>query len=398
MEYATFSGSIPKGHYGAGTMTIWDTGTFEVEKWREGREVIVTLTGRPDGGLGGVPRKYALIHTAHADQPKNWLIHLMATGAAAPPPPDLPELDPMLATPGTLEDLAGDDWCFEIKWDGYRAIAAVADGRAVFRSRGGKDLTVAYPELAELGHLLTNHRAVLDGEIVVLDDAGRPRFELLQTHSQRPGSAHYMVFDLLHSDGRSLLRLPYAERRTRLGELLGDGGRHIHVPEDLGTDAEIALEATADQDLEGIIGKKVTSIYQPGRRAHTWVKVKSHPSQDVVIVGWAPGENRRAHTIGSLLLGLPEGDGFRYVGRVGTGFTDHGLQDARQVLSEIETGAPRVTGVPEPEARGVHWVEPLLVGEVTYGEWTSVGRLRHPVWKCWRPDRTPADLVSKDRV
>lgn len=397
LEYATFSGTIPKGEYGAGSMTIWDTGTFEAEKWREGREVIFTLTGQPDGGLGGVPRKYALIHTGHGQQQKNWLIHLMAgddTSASEPATPKLPVLEPMLATPGALTDVTGPDWRFEVKWDGYRATASVADGRASFRSRGGQNLTAAYPELGELAHLLGDHSVVLDGEIVVLDETGRPQFELLQTHAQHPGSARYMVFDLLHLDGRSLLRIPYAERRGELQGILGNGGRHIKVPDDLGDDAEVALEVSAEQGLEGIVAKKVSSVYQPGRRARTWIKIKNLPTADVVIVGWAPGENRRARTIGSLLLALPAGDGWRYVGKVGSGFTEQALQDARKVLSEIEIDQPAVPDVPAAEAHDTHWVEPLLVGEVKYGEWTSAGRLRHPVWKGWRTDRTPEDLAA----
>ena len=155
----------------------------------------------------------------------------------------------------------------------------MADGVGAFRSRGGIDLTGSYPELAELGALLGGHRAVLDGEIVALDDAGRPQFNLLQNHARNPGRAHYLVFDLLHLDGRSLLRRPYAVRRDELRKLLGKGGRHIHVPDDLGTDAEVALAASADQQLEGVVAKRADSIYQPGRRGRTWVKIKSKLSQ-----------------------------------------------------------------------------------------------------------------------
>ncbi len=406
LDYGSFAGEIPKGEYGGGKVTIWDAGTYQTHKWRDGREVIATLTGRPDGGLGGEPRTFALIHTGHGEDDKNWLIHLMdAPPAGAPeavsasdgkppePPEDLPVLEPMLATLGSAADVRGDGWVFEVKWDGYRAVATVADGLASFRSRGGIDLTGNYPELAELGRLLAGHRAVLDGEVVVLDEAGRPRFELLQNHARNPGRAHYMVFDLLHLDGRSLVREPYTTRRARLRQLLGDGGRHIHLPDDLGSDAEVALAASADQRLEGVIAKRADSIYQPGRRARTWIKIKNKLSQSVIVVGWAPGENSRAATLGSLLLAVPDGDQLRYVGRAGTGFTERALREAREVLAEIETDEPPVEGVPTTEAKGVHWVEPLLVGEVTYGEATDVGRLRHPVWKGWRPDRTPEDVV-----
>ncbi|MFP5415936.1 MAG: ATP-dependent DNA ligase [Actinomycetes bacterium] len=392
LDYGTFEGDIPRGEYGAGHVTIWDAGTYEAEKWIDGREVIATLTGRPDGGLGGAPRRFALIRTGRDE--KNWLIHLMN-----PPDPrsGLPVIEPMLATPGERRDVAGQGWRFEVKWDGYRAVASVAGGRATFRSRGGLDLTASYPELGELGSLLREHEAVLDGEVVVLDERGRPRFELLQNHQRSPGSAHYMVFDLLYLDGRSLVRTPYLERREALLSLLGEGGRHVHAPDDLGSDADVALAASAEQGLEGVVGKKEDSVYQPGRRGRTWIKVKIIQSQDVVVVGWAPGENARARTIGALLVAVPEGGDLVYVGRVGSGFTEEALRQARSVLADIETSDPPVAGVGRQEARGVHWVEPLLVGEVTYSEYTGVGRLRHPVWKGWRPDRRPEDVTWERR-
>ena len=391
LDYGGFAGEIPKGQYGAGTVSIWDSGTYEAAKWVEGREVIATLTGSPNGGLGGVPRTFALIHTGHGEDEQNWLIHLMADEPR--PAVELPVIEPMLATPGSRADVTGDDWVFEVKWDGYRAVASVSGGGARFRSRGGIDLTGGYPEYIELARLLAGREAVLDGEIVALDESGRPSFELLQNHARSPGRAHYMVFDLLHVDGVSLVRRPYRDRRAALRDLLGAGGVHVHVPDDLGTEAEVALAASAELGLEGVVAKRATSVYQPGRRARTWVKIKHIQSQDVVVVGWAPGENARARSVGSLLVAVPDGDRLVYVGRVGSGFTEQGLREAREVLGEIETTEPPVTGLPRAEAQGVHWVEPLLVGEVSYAEATGVGRLRHPVWKGWRPDRKPEDVV-----
>ena len=158
----------------------------------------------------------------------------------------------------------------------------------------------------------------------------------------------------------------------------------------------MALAASVDQQLEGVVAKRADSIYQPGRRGRTWVKVKNKLSRDVVIVGWAPGEKSRAETLGSLLVAVPDGEQLRYAGRVGTGFTERALTRARELLGEIETDEPPIRDVPAADAKGVHWVEPLLVGEVTYGAITRSGRLRHPVWKGWRPDLNPGDVRSED--
>ncbi len=406
LEYGTFEGTIPKGEYGGGEVSIWDHGTYELEKWRDGKEVIATLHGAPDGGLGGVPRRYALIATKLGGDEKNWLIHLMdpePEDAPAEPPsadvdPDalrrLPDIEPMLATLATEDDIRGEGWRHEIKWDGYRAIAKVAGGAHRLTSRNGLDLTAKYPELGELTRLLEGHDVVLDGEVVVLDEGGVPRFELLQRHGSTPGKAHLMVFDLLHLDGESLLRVPYEERRERLESLLGEGGRHVHVPEGLGEDAEAALAISRELGMEGVVAKRGTSVYQPGKRAKTWLKVKHVRTQDVIIVGWSPGQNSRA-PLGSLLMAVNADGGLTYVGKVGSGFSDEELRASREVLSGVERKTPPVADVPGKDARGAHWVEPYLVAEVSYTEWTDSGRLRHPVWRGWRTDADPEDVARE---
>lgn len=453
LEYGAFEGSIPQGEYGGGEVTIWDAGVYEASKWRDGAEVIVTLHGRPDGGLGGVPREYVLIHTGHGDA-KNWLIHLRADQAelrreppevtlddivnrahsTSPAPTQdtstdrecapvtkldapggstrgaeapntvkrahwtleaLPGFDPMLATAATASEVTGDDWHFEVKWDGYRGIARVADGRWAIGSRRGLDLTQAYPELAGVVELVGSHAAVIDGEIVAIGPDGRASFELLQNHGRGAAPAHYMAFDLLWLDGESLLTRPYVERRAALEDLIGDQDRFVHVPTTFGTDRELALGASKQLGLEGLIAKRPEAGYSAGRRSRAWLKLKNVAHQSAIVVGWRPGDGNRSGTIGSLLLAVNDGDRLSYIGRVGSGFTDRGLSEALEVLRPLAQATPPLGGVPRPEARGANWVEPVLVGEVSYAEWTSSGTMRHPVWRGWRPDADPSEVVRE---
>lgn len=407
LEYAAFEGDIPKGQYGGGHVSIWDSGTYELHKWRDGKEVIATLHGQQEGGLGGAPRKFALIHTALGGEKKNWLIHLMApeaTGQGNAEPSDgvagpgtasrAPELAPMMATTGRPDDAETGEWHHEIKWDGYRAIAVVEDGTVRLTSRNGLDLTGAYPELAELVTAVGDHDVVIDGEVVALDGQGRSRFELLQNHDRRH-EAHYMVFDLLWLDGESLLGRPWVQRRARLEELIGSAHPHVHVPPTLGTDRDDAIATSRELGLEGVVAKAAQSHYLPGRRSSDWVKLKNIRTQEVVVVGWSPGKGGRAATLGSLLLAVHEEGALTYVGKVGSGFTDDGLEQARRVLEDIEVDTPAPEGVPAEEARKARWVEPLLVGEVSFAEWTASGRLRQPVWRGWRPDRPPEDATRE---
>ncbi len=415
LQYATFEGSIPAGEYGAGKVRIFDHGTYELEKWRDGKEVIVTLHGQAAGGLGGVPRRYALLATKLGGDEKNWLMHLMADDGVATgddvaevielPQPEageqsgaldaLPHIEPMLATPAALRDFDTGEWEFELKWDGYRCIAEVADGVVRLRSRNGLNLTDSYPELRELGSLVGAHRAVLDGEIVVLDDDGVSRFELLQTRSENRREAHLMLFDLLHLDGRSLVRRPWEERRRELEGLFdGTDGHLIHVPDTLGDDARLAFDISADVGAEGIVGKSRDSVYQPARRARTWLKLRHGRVQDVVVIGFTPGKNSRARTLGALLVAVHSGGRLRYAGKVGSGLSDQGLRDAADLLGDLKQDHPAVDDIPALDARGATWVEPLLVGEASFTEWTSSGRLRQPVWRGWRPD-VPAEHVER---
>jgi bifunctional non-homologous end joining protein LigD len=425
LEYGSFEGSIPRGEYGGGQVSIWDAGTYRLHKWREGREVIVTCFGRPDGGLGGV-RKFALIHTGGEGRAeKNWLMHLMETdpedqaevapphpAPASDPPlatsrPGFPQrIEPMLATLTTVEEFGPEEgWAFEMKWDGVRVVAYLGDGRVELRSRRGRDDTAAYADVAEALQTLDVRSAVLDGEVVVLDADGRPSFGLLQsrinltrpTDIQRLAAlypAQLMLFDILELDGEPLLGRSYDERRRILEGLVPHTpASRLQVPPVLDLDLHTAMDVSEEMRLEGVMAKRRSSTYAPGRRPGTWRKIKHHKTQDVVIGGWRPGQGRRDGGVGSLLVGIPSPDGLHYVGRVGSGFDDRALDAIQAALTPLARATTPFSDVPREDARDASWVEPLLVGEVVYGELTGPGRMRHPVWKGLRPDQAPDEVT-----
>lgn len=393
LEYGSFEGTIPQGQYGGGAVTIWDAGTYECEKWIDGREVIAILHGREGGGLGGTA-KFALIRTGKGDDAEQWLIHRMGDPV---PTERLPRIAPMLATLGTVEDVESGEWVYETKWDGFRAIAEVTGGAVTYRSRGQKDLTDAYPPLQELGWRMGTRSAVFDGEIVALDGQGRSSFGALQNIADRRTrtAAHYLIFDVLHLDGESLLRQPYRERREVLEGLRLDGPQ-VHVPVTFGTDRELALRTSKELRLEGLVAKTLDGVYRPGARARTWIKLKNVRTQEVIVVGWTPGSGRRSGSLGALLLAVQDEEGLAYAGKVGTGFTTTSLEDILAKVQRLERKTPALEGVPRAEARDAHWVTPKLVGEVAYAEWTSAGRLRHPTWRGWRVDKDADEVWRSD--
>jgi bifunctional non-homologous end joining protein LigD len=397
LEYATFEGDIGHGEYGAGKVIIWDHGTYETEKWSD-REVKVVLHGRRTQG------RFVLFQTGG----KNWMMHRMDAPQRAGWEP-LPEhLRPMLAT---LGELPPDDehWAYEMKWDGVRALVSVEGGRITITSRNDRDVTVSYPELRALGEQVGSTQVLLDGEIVSFDDNGRPSFGRLQQrmHVASAASARrlaesdpavYLIFDLVHLDGRSLLKVPYTQRRELL-EGLDLAGKSWQTPPAFEGDGAHAVQASRQQGLEGVVAKRLTSRYTPERRSGDWVKVKNIRTQEVVVGGWSPGKRRRAGTVGALLLGLPSADGtdgLRYIGQVGTGFTDDMLADLSARLHRIaRKTSPFDPDVPRTDARDAQWVSPRLVGEVAFSEWTADARLRHPSWRGLRPDKSPGEVVQE---
>lgn len=302
------------------------------------------------------------------------------------------ELRPMQARTGTPAQVRGEEWAYEVKWDGYRALVRLRDGRITLTSRNGIDLTGKFAELQAATSAIGVDSCVLDGEIVAIDERGRPRFDLLQDGA---GTLQLMLFDLLEIDGVSTLNHPYTQRRAALEALITDTPA-VHMPPALGGSIEDALATSRSLQLEGIVAKRVESKYLPGERSISWVKIKHIRSQEVVVIGWLPGRGNRKATVGSLLLAIPIDGELTYVGKVGSGFTDRALVDALTKLGEIEVPRPQVDGVPLADSEGVRWVDPVYVGEVDFAHWTDSRRFRHAVWKGWRPDKNATEVRIED--
>ena len=382
LEYATFEGDIPKGEYGAGKVNIWDSGTYDTEKFNDSAEkgeVIVNLHGARISG------RYALIRTKD-DQ---WLAHRMKDQQVF----EFDELAPMLSSEGSVAALKASQWAFEGKWDGYRLLVDADHGTVRLRSRNGRDVTEEYPQLHPLAGDLADHHAVFDGEAVALDKSGVPAFNEMQNRS-RATRVEYWAFDLLYLDGRSLLRAKYQDRRKLLETLAS--GANLTVPELLSGDGAQALEHSRKHGWEGVVAKRRDSSYQPGRRSASWIKDKHWNTQEVVIGGWRAGEGGRTSGIGSLLMGIPGAGGLHFAGRVGTGFTEHDLANLKETLDPLRTGeSPFDATLPARDARGVTFVQPVLVGEVRYSEWTPDNRLRQSSWRGLRPDKKPSEVVRE---
>ncbi len=405
LEYLDFEGEIPAGEYGAGTMTVWDRGTYELHLWTE-KKVEVTFHGeRLSGRYGLFPigaRK------GGSGSTEDWMIHRMDPPADPEREPMPARILPMLAGAG---DLPGTEqlWSFEVKWDGVRAIAYAQPGRLRLESRNLREITTGYPEVRGLIAQLGMREAVLDGELVAFDDQGRPSFERLQRRMHVTAASAvrrlsvstpvvYAIFDLLYLDGHNLMARPYAERREHL-EDLGLSGPAWRVPAAHPGHGRQLLNATGAQGLEGIVAKRLDSRYEPGRRTGAWIKIKHLRRQELVIGGWIPGEGRRTDSIGALLMGHYEGDGdarrLRYAGRVGTGFTERTLDQLRERLAPLRSHVAPFSPVPKLP-RNTEFVDPELVAEVEFREWTSDGVMRAPSYKGLRDDRPAIKVVRED--
>lgn len=461
IEYLDFEGVIPRGEYGAGDAIAWDWGTFEPEaptldparairdgelKFRlegqklRGRFTIVRIgRGEPDGDAWLLIHKrdpFAVPGWGAEDHPRSVRTgrtnEEVAAGApprfeaappAAEPPIDLSGaveapfpgfVEPMLAT--LASDAFDDpDWLFEIKWDGYRVEALVRDGSVRLHTRNGNDAGAWFPHLLDPPDWIDAREAVVDGEVVALDEAGRPDFGLLQERlrvshgtggprrrpvadrGSPPASLVYQAFDLLHLDGRSLLRVPLEERKRLLRRVLREHPRVRYAAHVEGT-GRAFLRAAQERGLEGIVAKHRRGAYEPARRSATWLKVKIRPEQEFVVGGYLPGEGS-AKDLGAVLVGTYEGEALRYAGRVGSGFDARTRRELRVLLDR--TAREVSPFEPSPERRGdlraAVWAEPALVLRVAFSNWTRDGAIRQPSFKGIEPDRDPR-TVTRERA
>ena len=457
IEYLPFEGVIPAKHYGAGDVIVWDWGHFEPEvetpdpsralrageikfvlhgEKVRGRFTIIRTDRRRGSGNDEGREQWLLIHKRDAFAVDGWdaedhprsvrsgrtndevLEGVKPRFDADPPAPvgevdlsaareaPMPEfLPPMKATLASAP-FDDPDWLFEVKWDGYRVEAVIRDGRATIWTRKQLDAARYFPDLAGPAPWIDAREAIVDGEVVALDDAGRPSFSLLQDRTgvrtwRRSGSKGtgepapivYQAFDLLHLDGRSLLDVPLEERKRLLRSRLREDALVRYAGHVVG-EGRAFFEAARAQELEGIVAKLRRSRYEPGGRSRAWLKLKARPETEAVVIGWLPGKGSHAD-LGSLILAVRSGDAWMHAGQVGSGLDARTRRELRATLEELETGTSPVE--PAPKLKGARWVEPRLVVRVEYAEWTDDGLLRQSAFKGLDVDRDPRQ-VRRERA
>lgn len=384
LEYGDFEGTIPAGEYGAGTVEIWDRGTYELLEEKRNGGLTVRLNGER---LDGV---WTLVPARLDGDPKNWLLLRKDAGEGS-----ATRYRPMLAvSTDTLP--TGEGWVYEPKWDGFRAIVTVSGGDVSFKSRNDNDLTQRFGDVARAAALaIRSSDAVLDGEICALDEAGRSRFSLLQ---EGGGTGVLVLFDALEVESSPLVDLPLAERHQRLEELVEQRAGVLVSPQF--DDGQALLAAAREQELEGVVAKLSDSPYRPGRRSPDWQKLKLRRTQEVVIAGYTRGQGRRGGGFGALVAGVHDAGVLRWAGNIGTGFSDREIErllGLMRPLARPDSPFAEAPKMPRVRKTDVTWVEPSLVAEVEFAEWTHEGRLRAPSYLRLREDKA-APEVRRERV
>jgi bifunctional non-homologous end joining protein LigD len=390
LEYGSFEGLIPEGHYGAGPVRIFDAGTYEALEWTD-KKVTFRLHGDRYQGA-----EFHMVKTA-----TDWLVFLARPEVIPQGVVPRGVFHPMMAE-GGYQPFDHPDWSFEPKLDGVRTLIEVDMESTRLVSRNGRDQTAQYPELATVHEYVTQFSAVLDGEIVAMDE-GRPSFERLQQRinlqapsdiekARRKIPVEVYVFDVLWLDGEDLTRRPLEERRSILDPLIVPGHRVLKTLHVDGEGIPLAQAARA-QGFEGVVAKKLGTIYRPGRRSSDWRKIKLLNRQDCVILGWTPGQGGRSNSFGAILVGAYEDGELLWIGQVGTGFTDRMLADLMSRLEPLQRKGPPIDDPELKKSKGARFVEPELCCEVEFLEITSQNKLRAPSYKGLRPDKSPDECI-----
>ncbi|WP_026953472.1 DNA ligase D [Algoriphagus vanfongensis] len=412
LKYLDFQGSIPKGNYGAGEMTIWDNGTYAPISDKKNTASSMYKSGNLKLTFYGSKLRgdFALVKTNLKDKQPQWLLikkkdefatdldydanlHLEELKTKPEKKPHSISLknqvSPMLAsTSKELKFPSSKNWLYEIKWDGYRMICNHSSKSTILYSRSGVDYTSSYPALVTSLSQLP-HSAILDGEVVSLDKDGTSRFQWLQHYAEEPkGELTYMVFDLLFLDGHSILHLKLQERKELLKELVHDLPG-VKFSEHVIGNGKAFFEKVREKGLEGIMGKKMDSFYYPGLRSEDWVKFKTQESLECIICGYTHSENR---PFGSLILGLQVNGELTYVGNCGTGFSIAEQKKLEQQFKKITVSKSPFPSKIHLGGRKAKWLKPVMVAEVSFAEWTEQKRLRQPVFKGLRYDKIPQSL------
>lgn len=446
MEYGKFEGTIPKGQYGGGTVMLWDRGTFTPlsktpAKDLAGGKLHFILDGKKLKG------EWYLVRLREGDQ---WLVikggesmkplsaklddtsvlsgktMRQISGEETPKKPtkkkapakarrarqpakrqSMPEfVEPMKAK--LMASAPGGEWIYEVKFDGWRALALKSGSQVQLMSRNEKSFDGKFPEITEAVAEIDARDAILDGEIVAMDDKGRSSFQLLQAYDmgqERPPILFY-AFDLLYLNGRDLKSLPLIERKLTLEKLLGKGTGVIRYSAGLGSEAEPLLRKARELGLEGLIGKRPESRYEAGSRSGAWIKLKLHQQQEFVIGGYTEPEGSRQH-FGSLIVGYYSGKSLHFAGKVGTGFNRKLLQSLYAAFQKITVSSCPFAdlpvdrsgkwgqGITRAEMKRCHWLKPSLVCQVKFSEWTRDGKLRQPVFLGLRKDKKPAEVIRE---
>ncbi|MCL1952144.1 MAG: DNA ligase D [Oscillospiraceae bacterium] len=386
LDYRHFEGTIPPGQYGAGTVSIWDSGTYEPLEWKDG-SIKLVLHGQKLTGA------WALVRMRDG-QDKNWLLIKEKSDQNQNP---FPHADPQLAR--LVTDLpAGDGWLYELKYDGYRILSFVEHNHARLLTRNGSDYARKFPSAAQALVALAAGRAmVLDGEMVVADAAGRPDFQALQGYLKHPGNSalQYIIFDLLALDGQDLRPLPLLRRKELLAHLLTGAPAPLHYSVHINGHGEALLEAARAARLEGIVGKRADSSYT-GTRNGDWVKRKCAARQEFVIGGYTVSAKRAPGGVSSLLLGVYRGGALVYCGRAG-GFSRRDMDDLAARFRPLARKTPPFREAPQVRAgEAIYWLRPQLAAEISFAEWTREGLLRQAKLKGLRTDKDIKQVERED--